>query len=81
VAPRRRRPITTLRVYTIHRDRAGHAGRFVVRAWAVRPNGVRPTGAVRVADTLDEARALLPAGLEPASDIRSDDPTLIETWR
>jgi hypothetical protein len=73
--------MTTLRVYTIHRDPAGDPGRFLVRAWALRRNGPRPTGVVRVAETLDEARRLLPRGLERAPQNPSTDPTLIETWR
>lgn len=54
---------------------------FVVRAWHVSGGQQTDAGALAFADTLDQARSMLPAGLHrfPPSD-GYDDPVVVESW-
>jgi hypothetical protein len=54
---------------------------FVVRGWAVGPYGaLADTGALGFADTLDEARNMIPDGLVRMERSPDDDPVVVETW-
>ncbi|WKW87087.1 hypothetical protein SEA_NICOLE72_50 [Microbacterium phage Nicole72] len=54
---------------------------FVVRGHVASAEGVKADiGALGFADTLDEARAYLPAGLVCVGRDPSDDPVIVESW-
>ena len=54
---------------------------YVVRGWLIGPGGqVADSGALGFADTLDEARGMIPAGLYRMERSPDDDPVIVETW-
>jgi len=53
---------------------------FVVREWHIRKEGAVPDPEARFAMTLEEARALIPAGLYCLDRNPEDDPKIVETW-
>lgn len=56
--------------------------RFVVRQWKLfrGESGPVPCSDHQLADTLDDARAKLPAGLVRINRYGDDDPSIVETW-
>jgi hypothetical protein len=54
--------------------------RFVARKHHVVPGASGPTLEILTADTLDDLRAKLPAGLVLLSRHPMDDPVIVETW-
>lgn len=68
--------------YVIYDHPADYPSHYVVRAWLVRagePDPI-PVNAVDLADTLDEARTHIPAGLARLAPSPHDDPTILESW-
>ncbi len=57
-----------------------HLGRFTARAHTMDRRGGVPLPGVLVADTLDELRAMLPAGLTRRDNVLVDPPAVVETW-
>lgn len=54
---------------------------YVVRGWIVGPGGqLAASGAVGFADTLDQARHIIPAGLVCLPRSPEDDAVIVETW-
>jgi hypothetical protein len=54
---------------------------FLVREWAVTAGGAIAGGVIGTSETIDGARALVPAQADfclPRRD--SDDPIIVETW-
>jgi hypothetical protein len=68
-----------LKQYAIYDHPIDYPDSFVVREWLVRPGEV-DVGDARIAATLEEARAMIPAGatLVEAGDF--GDPKIIEVW-
>lgn len=66
--------------WTIYFNPKDHPGKYVVRRFEIGKALTRPTNDMFVADTLDEARALLPIGLLCFKRDLSDDPVIVETW-
>lgn len=65
-----------LRTWTIYKHPLDHPDKYVVRGWI---DGT-PDRTAHVADTLDEARDLVPAGLTRFPRNPEDDPVIVETW-
>ncbi len=55
-------------------------GKVTARAHTMDRCGRVPVPGVLVADTLDELRALLPAGLTRRDNMLVDPPAVVETW-
>ena len=54
---------------------------FLVRGWLVLPNGALvPSGAVAFADTLEQARNVLPKGLMRFERDAEDEAQIVESW-
>ena len=68
-------PIPTFYIYDHPDDYPRH---FVVRRWDIRAdNHVHMVEPVHLADTLDEARTLIPAGMVAMGD---PNPNVVEVW-
>lgn len=63
--------------YAIYDHPKDYPDSFVVRRWVGQVPDVIPTG---VADTLEQARALIPRGLSRIPHQASEDPIIAETW-
>lgn len=70
-----------LTIWTVYQNHPSAPGKFVVRAYDVLPGG-KATARIEafIRDSLDEARAAVPAGLYWMNRNPVDDPTIVETW-
>jgi len=76
VSERRRPGDTGFTHLVVYRDDDG----FAVRAWRItRVGPVRGAASPRV-ESLQAARALVPAGMVRLERSPGDDPTIVETW-
>lgn len=70
-------------IYTIYRPiTSDHPGKWVVRRWYILP-GVEdpvPDPSPRLADTLGEARGLVPPGSVLVPRLEGDDDVIEEAW-
>lgn len=66
-------------IITIYRDPSDHPDGYAVRPWTVTGHGAIPQRA-KFADTLAEARALIPAGATWLERHPDDDPVIVESW-
>ena len=67
--------------YAIYANPRDAPGKFVVREWRIMRGVIDPViGKGWVADTLEAARLLVPAGLFPLPRSPLDDPCIVETW-
>lgn len=66
----------SLTIWVVYDNPTDYPGRFVARKWLADT----PTQELRLADSLEELRQLLPDGLccLPRSPV--DDPKIVETW-
>ena len=64
-------------IWTIYQSPSDYPDRWVVRAFTV-PGGPRPEHFV--CDTLEHARACVPAGLFRLPRMENDEPQIYETW-
>lgn len=69
----------TILQYAIYDHPIDFPDSFVVREWKVSAEGVE-AGPAQLADTLDEAHALIPDGAHLLPDFQGDDPKIIEVW-
>lgn len=67
-------------IWTITANPSDVPGKHVARRHECRAGGVFATGDHRVADTLDEVRAMLPSGLTRFPSDLDDDPVIVESW-
>lgn len=71
-------------LYVIYRPTTSdHSGKWVVRKHYILPGvpvGVPDSTGAVLADTLEQARAQVPAGLECIVRHPDDDPVIEETW-
>lgn len=71
----------TLSIWTITRNPSDFPGKHVARRHVVHPTACAgPTPDHYVADTLDQARACLPAGVINLGRNEADDPVIVESW-
>lgn len=67
--------------YVITFNPTDYPGDYVVREWFIPWEGsLEPRAIVGTADTLEEARALIPDGHFKMSRNTMDDPVIVETW-
>jgi hypothetical protein len=69
-----------LRMYTIYDHPADYPRHWAVRASTIRPEGPVPDDRVQLADSLEEARALIPPGLTCIPRFTNDIPCIEEVW-
>lgn len=69
-----------LHMWTIFDRPADHPGHFVVRGFDVTRDGPVATDDIQLADSLDEARRLVPRGLYCMPRSPGDEPQIVETW-
>jgi hypothetical protein len=73
-------------LWTVYRSPVDYPGVFVARRFVIMPRraGGRPeaiaTSEMFVADSLEEVRALLPAGMFCLPRLGPDQPQIVETW-
>jgi len=68
-------------VFAIYELPLDHPRHFVVRRWFTASDGKIYADVVpRLADSLEEARGLVPSGLACLTSQPEDDPTICETW-
>ncbi len=65
--------------YAIYDHPDDYPDSFVVREWRVLPGEIQP-GPAQLANSLEEARGLIPAGKERLPDFPGDDPKIVEVW-
>lgn len=69
--------------YVIYKHPADYPDHYVVRAWRIETGREPLAGFVKLADTLEEARQLVPIerlGLVRIERSPEDDPVIQETW-
>lgn len=67
--------------YVIYVNPADMPGKFVVREWHVVRDELLPVaGRAWPANTLEQARAMVPEGLVRLGRQEVDDPVILETW-
>lgn len=71
-------PLMTWTIYTHPNDLPDVP--YVVRGWVITDGGALDSGAIGFADTLDEARRIIPEGLFNMGRQDDDDPVIVETW-
>jgi len=66
--------------YTIYERPSDYPEKFVLRAWFVKDGSVVAYEPVGLADSLEDARALVPNGRRRIGRMRDDDPVIVESW-
>lgn len=67
--------------YVIYDHPKDFPDKFVVRRWDIGPGSVTPQpGIFAEADSLDDARDAIPAGLTRMPVFENDDPVIAEVW-
>jgi hypothetical protein len=66
----------TLNIYTVYKAPRDIQANYVVRRWELE----KPTDEFCTAETLEAARAQLPAELYNIGRMPADDPTIVESW-
>ena len=74
------RPGAPLELFVIYDHPLDYPGHFVVRRWYGDKRGCAPTSDFAIADTLEAARAEVPAGLHRIPHQSGEDPVIAETW-
>ncbi len=71
-----------MEIWTIYHHPIDVVGvEYVVRRFTIEPDGsVTPAGTFLAANTLEEARSLIPPGLVPFERDSSDDAVIVESW-
>lgn len=69
-----------LRMYTIFDHPADYPRHFAVRASTITLDGPVPDDRVQLADSLDDARRLIPPGLTCIPRFPADLPVIVEVW-
>lgn len=67
----------TIQMWAVYENPSDFPDKFVVRRWAGKHPDSEP---LAVANTLEEARAAVPKGLQNIGRMRDDDPVLVEVW-
>lgn len=70
--------MTVVRQYAIYEHPSDYPDGYVVREWRI-DSGTPVPGEARTAATLEDARGLLPAGVEKVP-VPENDPAILEVW-
>lgn len=73
-------PNGAFRSWTIYKRPLDHPTKYVVRGWTNGADLSVPDRDAELADTLNEARDLVPGGLTRIPRAWQDDPIIVETW-
>lgn len=72
---------TQLMVWTIYRAPADFPSvPYVVRGWLIIGGDIVDSGALGLADSLEQARTYLPQGLSRFEPSPGEDPVVVESW-
>ena len=66
--------------YAIYDHPSDFPDHFVVREWRVADGRVEPAEDCWLTKTLEEARAIIPAGFYNVGRWTGDDPVIVEVW-
>jgi hypothetical protein len=69
-----------LNIWTIYYDPTDFPGKYVVRMLSVNQHGIATSSTARVADSLEEARKLIPPGLIRLDRDPRDVQCIVEVW-
>ena len=69
-----------MKMFVIYHDPKDYPGKFVTRRWFVHNHMDPDLLPMAVADSIFEARAVLPSGLVKMNRIPGDDPVIVESW-
>lgn len=71
-----------MEIWTIYNNPLDYPGLWVARRWEIGPGTMRSTDDVRIGQTLDEVRMMLPLerGLARIPRRPDDDPVIWEVW-
>jgi hypothetical protein len=69
----------TLVQFTIYHRPDDAPDHWVVREWRIFRGNAEP-GPARIVDSLEDARAIVPAGMICIPRAPDDDPKIVETW-
>lgn len=69
-----------LLIWVIYQAPRDYPAAFVARCFLIQNGDTIATRSMFTADTLDEARALLPPGLTRFARDAGDDPVIVESW-
>lgn len=73
-------PADNLVVWTIYAPAPEHPDMFAVLTWMGAFDGSLIRGDLQLAPTIEDARAMIPAGLIRMDPADSDHPAILETW-
>lgn len=66
--------------YVIYQRPKDHPEGYVVRRWRIGEQGLEAESFAWRVDTLEQARAVVPAGLYCLGRMPGDDPVILEVW-
>jgi len=66
--------------YVIYEKPKDYPTKFLVREWIIGPGTVQAGPMICAADTIEEARASLPEGVDQFPVFENDDPVIAEVW-
>jgi len=66
--------------YVIYKKPKDYPTKFVVRLWIIGPGTAQAGPLICTADTIEEARASMPDGVDQLPTFDSDDPVIAEVW-
>lgn len=68
-----------MKSYTIYNDTLDHPGVYCVREWKIEKQAI-PGPLLGTANTLEDARKIVPFGLHLIPRSPEDDSKIVETW-
>lgn len=69
----------SLTIYTVYKHPTDYPNNYVVRSFEIKPNESIPKE-VKLADTLESARGLIPSDCVLLARHPDDDSTIVESW-
>jgi len=66
--------------YVIYKKPKDYPTKFVVRLWIIGPGTAQAGPMICAVNTIEEARASLPDGVDQLPTFDSDDPVIAEVW-
>lgn len=72
--------LTELAFFTVYKNPSDYPGKYVVRRTRVAAGNELIDANASVFDTLEEARAVIPAGLYRIARHPTDPPAVVEVW-